>query len=236
VTTATTDFAEHDPTVLGLTVQCVDGGDFGNPPGDADPFRQQSLATRGCEVTTMAGGAAIVLPKSNTTRGKLVRNTVRLEFYYAGGPQNGGAPRFDLFTDYCRDAAGKPVTNNDPCQTDGTWDETLFIDQSNCNDGDPYVGAVRLKSVPNSQSDPTCPIFETYGFDGIAGDPDGAGPLVADEHVHTNWFDYIGAHPRDRFAVNYGASNAFAQADNYIIADVPVHFLIYRVRMTGGTT
>ena len=247
VTTTATDFAEHDPTVLGLSVRCLDGGTFGFPPGDADPFRQQSLATRGCEVTTMAspgpnGSAAIVQPTSNTTRGKLVRNTVRLEFYYAGGPQLGGAPRFDLFTDYCRDAAGQPVTNSStPCHTDGTWDETLFIDSSTCNDGDPYVGAVRLKSVPNSQSNPNCPVNETYGFDGTPG--------TLDEHVHANWFAYIGAHPRDRFALNTGdltgTVNDFQRLDNYIIVDrgpetvaptVGVHFLIYRVRMTGGTT
>jgi hypothetical protein len=232
VTTTTTDFADHDPTVLGLSVRCVDGATFGYPSGDADPFRQQNLATRGCEITTMGGGAAIVQPSSNTTRGKLVRNTVRLEFYYAGGPQLGGAPRFVLFTDYCRDAAGTPVTTSAPCHTDGTWDETLAIDQSTCNDGDPYVGAVRLKSVPNSASNPNCPVNETYGFDGV--------PFTGDEHVHPNWFAYIGAHPRDRFALNTGdltgTENDFLRLDNFIIADVPVRFLIYRVRMTGGTT
>jgi hypothetical protein len=232
-TTTTTDFADHDPTVLGMTVRCVDGHTFGYPPGDADPFRPQNSTTRGCELTTMAGGAAIVQPSSNSTRGKLVRNTVKLEFYYAGGPQLGGAPRFTLFTDYCRDASGNPVTTmNTPCNTDGTWDETLFIDQSTCNDGDPYVGAVLLKSVPNSKSNPNCPVNETYGFDGVA--------ATGDEHVHANWFAYIGAHPKDRFARNTGdltgTENDFLRLDNFIIADVPVHFLIYRVRMQGGTT
>jgi hypothetical protein len=233
-TTTTTDFADHDPNVLGLTVRCADGHTFGYPSGEADPFRPQSSTTRGCELNTMDGGAAIVQPSANSTRGKLVRNTVRLEFYYAGGPQLGGAPRFVLFTDYCRDnVTNQPVTNSStPCHTDGTWDETLAIDQSTCNDGDPYVGALLLKSVPNSKSNPNCPVNETYGFDGTPG--------TGDEHVHANWFAYIGAHPRDRFALNTGdltgTENDFLRLDNFIIADVPVHFLIYRVRMQGGTT
>jgi hypothetical protein len=235
VIAATTTFARHDPIVQGLRVRCIDGSEFGFGPATSDPFRPQGDQTRGCEVNSMAGGAAIVLPGSNSTRGKLVRNTRRLEFYYAGGPQNGGAPRFSLFTDFCKaDAAVQPTTGGGPIRscpgghTDGEWDETLFIDQSNCNDGDPFVGAVLLKSSPNSASDATCPIFEAFGADGASG--------TGDEHVHTNWFDYIGAHPNDRFAVHFGAANDFARADNFIIVDVPVHYLIYRVRMQGGTT
>jgi hypothetical protein len=223
----TGSFAPHDPVLTGQRVRCIDGSEFGFPPGRSDPFRNQGDVTRGCEVNTMNGGAAIVLPSSNSTRGKLVRNTRRLEFFYAGGPQNGGAPRFSLFTDYCRDASGNPVTNMSSCSTNGTWDETLFIDQSNCNNGDPFVGALRLKSEPNSASDPDCPVFEAFGFDGVSN--------TGDEHVHTNWFDYIGAHPRDRFARNFGPPD-FAQANNFIIADVPVHYLVYRVRMVGGDT
>jgi hypothetical protein len=229
ITTSTSNpFARHDPVVQGSRVRCVDGEDFGFPPGTSDPFRDQGGVPRGCELNNMNGGAAIVLPSSNSTRGKLVRNTRRLEFYYAGGPQNGGAPRFALFTDYCRNAAGEPVTNMDPCTHDGEWDETLAIDQSTCNDGDPFVGAVLLKSSPNSASDPSCPVNETFGFDGV--------DHTGDEHVHANWFAYIGAHPRDRFARNLGPSNSFARADNFIIVDVPVHFLVYRVRMQGGST
>lgn len=41
--------------------------------------------------------------------------------------------------------------------------------------------------------------------------------------MHANWFDYIGDHPFDCFASNFGPTNNFAEADNFIIADVPVH-------------
>lgn len=226
-TTAVGPLAGHDPTVPGMRIQCVDGADFGAPPGTADPFRP--TRDHGCELNTLGGGAAIALPLQNLTRGKKVANIRRLEFYYAGGPQNGGAPRFSLFTDFCRDASGAPVgATNTACTTDGTWDETLFIDVNGCNDGDVFVGAVLLKSIPNSKSDPTCQIFEAFGADGFSN--------TGDEHVHSNWFDYIGAHPKDRFAVNFGASNGFALADNFIIADVAVHYLVYRIRMQGGTT
>lgn len=239
-TTTNGPHARHDPTVAGMRVDCVDGADFGYPPGTSDPFRND----QGCELNTMGGGAAIALPTSNQTRGKKVANVRRLEFYYAGGPQNGGAPRFSLFTDFC-EAAPVPTAQTNggqpkPCgpgrQTDGVWDETLFIDVNGCNDGDVYTGALLLKSIPNSKSDPTCNIYETYGADRVAGDPDGPGPLLADEHVHPNWSDYIGAHPGDRFAANFGASNNFAAADNFIIADVPVHYLVYRIKMQGGSS
>jgi hypothetical protein len=222
VTTMHGGNAPHDPTVLGQRVVCFDGDEFGFPPGRADRF----LNNHGCEHNTMAGGASITAPLQNFTRGKRVRDIRRLEFFYAGGPQNGGAPRFDIFTDFCRDASGNPVTtetsSTPPCTTDGTWDETLFIDQSGCNDGDVYVGAVRLKSDPNSQTDATCNVTEAYGFDGVAGS--------GDEHTHPNWAHYVAAHRQDRMARNFGTF-APGLADNFIITDVPVHYLIYRVRM-----
>ncbi|MEA2723661.1 MAG: hypothetical protein QOH59_1432 [Gemmatimonadales bacterium] len=219
--------AAHDPTRSGMRTRCLDGAEFGFGPGTSDPF----LAPKdhGCELNTLAGGAAIALPYANQTRGRRVKNVTRLEFWYAGGPQNGGAPRFSLFTDFCRVPVTVTTTTNNTrsCgsggSTDGTWDETLFIDVNGCNDGDPYVGAVLVKTSPNSKTDATCAIFETYGPDGIANN--------GDEHVHTNWADYLSAHPDDRFAVNTGDPKQVM--DNFIIADVPVHYLVYRIRMTA---
>ncbi|HEY8197207.1 MAG TPA: hypothetical protein VIG04_09520 [Gemmatimonadales bacterium] len=224
--------AAHDPTRSGMRIRCLDGAQFGYPSGTSDPF----LAPRdhGCELKTLGGGAAMALPYSNQTRGRKVSHTTRMEFYYAGGPQNGGAPRFSLFTDFCKyDVITISTSSVKPCgsggTTDGEWDETLFIDVNGCNDGDPYVGAVLVKTSPNSKTDATCNIYETYGADGIAGDPDDGGPLLADEHVHPNWADYVAAHPNDRFAVGYKGE----KFDNFIIADVPVHYLVYRIRMTA---
>jgi hypothetical protein len=219
--------AKHDPTIEGLPVNCVDGVDFGYPSGTSDPFR--SFHETGCEMNTLAGGAAITLPKVNSTRGRRVANISRLEFYYAGGPQNGGAPRFSLFTDYCetQPTVTTLTTGRISCGpgkfTDGDWDETLFIDVNGCNDGDVYVGAVLLKTRPTSASDQTCQIFEAYGKDQISG--------TGDEKVYNNWADYVAQNPNDRMAANFGKSNDFARADNFIIADVPVHYLVYRVKM-----
>lgn len=223
--------AAHGPEIPGMKIRCLDGAAFGFPPATSDPFK--APRDHGCELNTMAGGAAIALPFQNLTRGKKVANTTRLDFYYAGGPQNGGAPRFSLFTDFCRPAA---VTTSDPnlkpCPggyTDGEWDETLFIDQSNCNDGDPYVGAVLLKGQNAAKTDATCPVFETYGPDGNSATPDTDGP-------HANWAAYVAAHPNDRFARDFGPANGDALADNFIIADVPVHYLVYRINMKATGT
>ncbi len=145
------DLAPHDPTPVGMRVECIDGfeGTGGAVPnGEAYRFKNN----KGCELNTFDGdadpnnNAAFVVTTQNRLKGKKLTQIQRLDFYYAGGPPVGGSPRWSL-----------PI---DVAPTDGVTDGYAFIDVVGCNDGDGYVGALR------GDDDGTCSV--AFGADVFA--------------------------------------------------------------------
>jgi hypothetical protein len=227
-TLMTAGAAPHDPTLfLGSSVACFGGDqvDDGNPATTYTGTSFRFANGRGCENNTLDpgpdGSVAIVTPTVSTVNGKLLDHTTRLEFTYAGGPPIGGSPRFSLFVDTCQPNDGQITVTHD-CQsanpgspgssTDGVWDETVFIDNNNCNDGDGYVGTVAAKSTAG-KTDATCTIF----FQGANG-----------SGSYPNWATYVANRTGARWARWF--DDAHTQAvENFIIDDQPQHYLIYRV-------
>jgi hypothetical protein len=144
--TSSSDLAPHDPTPVGMRVQCIDGDEgTGIPTFNGEAYRFKN--NKGCELNTNDGdadpnnNAAFVVTTQNKIRGKKLTQIQRLDFYYAGGPPVGGSPRFSI-----------PI---DEAPTDGTTEGYAFVDVLGCNDGDAYVGALR------GDDDGTCTV--SYG-------------------------------------------------------------------------
>jgi hypothetical protein len=155
--TNTSNRAKHDPTVSGQTVKCLTGEQGTGIPGfhgEAKKFGN----SKGCELNTNDGdadpnnAAAYVVTTVNALSNKKLTQVQQLDFYYAGGPPIGGAPRITI-----------PIDENG----DGTWDYQggtgtegfAFIDVPGCNDGDGYVGALK------GDDDPTCNVnYESVDY------------------------------------------------------------------------
>jgi hypothetical protein len=212
--------AKHDPnTPLGVIVDCFDGDAAGPFNGTSDPFAND----RGCEHNTFDGdadpnnAAAFTIPRLEQLAGKRLTNVTRLEMTFAGGPPEGGSPRFSLFVDTCQPIYTQPTTSHDcpvGTATDGVWDQTVFIAADRCNDGDANVGTAQVKAAAAvGGSDATC-------FIDVSGGP-----------TYPNWAAYVTAQgPGARFARWFDAAHT-QNVQNFIITDQPSHYLIYRVFM-----
>lgn len=228
-TTTTTPTAPHDPTVVGMLLTCFSGVEVGPPfPGIYGGVAKRFKNDRGCELNNIAdpdpdGNVSGAFPTSRSTyTGVRLIYLHKLEFFFAGGPIIGGAPRINVPIDECESV--QPPSSSLTTQTttistagcapgtatDGYFDGTLFADAAGCNDGDGFVGALKLTS------DPSCLISYTGVVSG----------------TYANWNDFKAAHPGARVARRYDAvtsgTGSDEPADILIIADQPVHYLVYR--------
>lgn len=101
----------------------------------------------GAEINTMKQGpagsyAGVTQNTSNYIKGRLLKDVVNLAFHYAGGPHQGGLPRFSV-----------PIDEDN----DGTWEAFAFADAPGCNNADEFVGRL------NMRQDATCNI----NYDGV---------------------------------------------------------------------
>jgi hypothetical protein len=182
---------------------------------------------RGCEINTFSGAddpdglAAGAFPTSRTPySGKLLTAMKQITFFYAGGPAVGGAPRFNIPIDECESTASGITAQNDTCApgtaTDGFFDGMLFADPNGCNDGDPYVGRVRVVQ------DVSCLLF--YSGDGL---------------TYPNFHAFKVAYPGARIATKFSAADTGTgsdePADILIFSNAPAgqpnHYHVHRVQI-----
>lgn len=175
--------APHDPTVTGMRVECINGEDGTGIPGfhgEAIRFKN----TRGCELNTNDGdadpnnNAAFVVTTQNWLKGKKLTQVQRLDFYYAGGQPVGGSPRWSL-----------PIDETGDRLFDGSY---AFIDVLGCNDGDPYVGALR-------------------------GDDHGTCTVAYGANLYPNFSAFEAAHPDARIAQDAVPFIIMDQPGHYLI-------------------
>jgi len=117
----------------------------------------------GCEFNTLGPNqpaAAIAITAQDRLKGKKLTAIDRLDFFFAGGPPIGGAPRLSIPIDECdlehtvstttNSGSGCPAGSS---QTDSDFDDFAFIDALGCNDGDAFVGALRGETtIPASST------------------------------------------------------------------------------------
>jgi len=175
--------APHDPTRVGMRVECIDGEDGTGIPGfGGEAYRFKN--NKGCELNTNDGdadpnnNAAFVVTTQNRLKGKKLTQIQRLDFYYAGGQPVGGSPRWSL-----------PIDEDGDRQFDGSF---AFIDVLGCNNGDPYVGALR-------------------------GDDDGTCTVGYGANTYANFSAFEAAYPGARIAANADAFIAMDQPGHYLI-------------------
>lgn len=180
---ASSPTATHDPLVNGMRVECISGEEGTGIPGfhgEAKRFKNN----KGCELNTNDGdadpnnNAAFVVTTSNRLDGKKLTQVQRLDFYYAGGQPTGGSPRWSL-----------PIDEDGDRLFDGSY---AFIDVLGCNDGDPYVGALR-------------------------GDDDGTCSVAYGATVYPNFSAFEAAYPGARIAKDRDAFIAMDQPGHYLI-------------------
>lgn len=93
----------------------------------------------GAEVNTRVQGvngsyAGVTQAGTNFIKGRLLKDVRNLNFSYAGGPHQGGIPRFSV-----------PIDEDN----DGTWENFAFADAPGCNNGDEFVGRVSMRADPS---------------------------------------------------------------------------------------
>jgi hypothetical protein len=232
--TAVTGPAPHDPVAQqGVLVTCFSGVDVGPPfPGIYGGVSFTWANQRGCEINTFSGAddpdglAAGAQLNRNRSQyfGKRLTAVRNLTFFYAGGPNVGGAPRFNIPIDECEAtgaSAGVSTQNTstagcDPGNaTDGFYDGMLFADPNGCNDGDPYVGRLRVVQ------DPDCLLF--YNRDGT---------------TYPNFTAFKNTHPGARLARKFSATDSGTgrdePADILIFSNAPAgqpnHYHVHRIQ------
>jgi hypothetical protein len=231
VTAQVTGPAPHDPVaVQGVPLTCFSGTDVGPPfPGIYGGVSYTWANHRGCEINTFSGQddpdglAAGAFPTSRTPyTGRLLTAMRQITFFYAGGPEVGGAPRFNIPIDECEPTGASAVTtqNSGGCEpgfaTDGFYDGMLFADPNGCNDGDPFVGRVRVVQ------DPTCLL--SYNKDGS---------------TYANFSEFKKTHPGARIARKFSATDTGTgqdePADILIFSNAPPgqpnHYHVHRVQI-----
>jgi hypothetical protein len=166
-----------------MRVECIDGEDGTGVPG----FHGTAVRfgnNKGCELNTNDGdadpnnNAAFVVTTFNQLKGKKLTQMQRLDFYYAGGQPTGGSPRWSL-----------PIDETGDGQFDGSY---AFIDVQGCNNGDPYVGALR-------------------------GDDDGTCTVGYGANTYPNFSAFEAAYPDARVARNATPFIIMDQPGHYLI-------------------
>jgi hypothetical protein len=148
LTTTTAAPARHNPrSQSAYTVNCFEGATDSPGGGYLGVCQRFSPTKDGAEINTFVqgpnGSYAGVTQGPNYIRGRFLNKVVNLNFSYAGGPHQGGAPRLSI-----------PIDEDN----NGTWDSFAFMDAPGCNDGDEFVGRV------DGRSDQTC-LVSNKGID-----------------------------------------------------------------------
>jgi hypothetical protein len=232
--------ALHDPTVPGMHVRCLSGADLDTPvfarPGlPPEPPSEEGTATefrnnRGCQLDTRdtdnepGNEAAAVVTSQDLLSGRLLQETERLEFFYAGGPAASEFPWMELYIDRC--TFPEPVDFNgglrdcpEGSSTDGVADDIILLAPILCagdlkGGGFQTVGAVNVVG-PNVDESKFCGIFSFMGG------------------RFTTWKRYLEDHPGARYALTVQTPTGNVPVRSGLIRQINAglrqHFLVYRV-------